>query len=202
MARLTPARRIGGGHLALCAALGAERLAELRRSRGRHRGWPAAAPRTYPLMVGLHLVLFTWPLARRWHRPAPPTAVRAAAGGALLGATALRLWAIRSLGPGWDARARVPPSLDPVRTGPYRFVRHPNYVAVALEMAALPAACGAYREALWLSLGNAAVLWPRIRGEEALLLAQPAYRAAFADVPRFLPRRRRRSRAGPGASPS
>ncbi|HUY61603.1 MAG TPA: isoprenylcysteine carboxylmethyltransferase family protein, partial [Candidatus Dormibacteraeota bacterium] len=166
------------------------------------REWPAAAPRTYPVMVALHVGLFTWPLARRWHRPAPAPAAQAAAVATLLAATGLRTWAIHSLGGQWNVEARVPPHLDPVRHGPYRFVRHPNYVAVALEMAALPAACGAYREAAALSLANAAVLWPRIRGEEGLLLAQPAYREAFAGVPRFLPRWRRRGSAlASGAGP-
>jgi hypothetical protein len=56
--------------------------------------------------------------------------------------------------------------------------------AVALEFACLPVAVGAVREAVWLSLADAVVLWPRIRAEEALLDCLPGYREAFAGVPR------------------
>ena len=66
-------------------------------------------------------------------------------------------------------------------------MRHPNYTAVAIEFACLPLAVGAVREAVWLSLANLGVLWPRIAAEEALLDRLPGYREAFAGVPRFIP---------------
>ena len=83
--------------------------------------------------------------------------------------------------------------------GPYRYVRHPNYVAVALEFLCLPIAVGAVPEAVVLSVANAAVLVPRIRAEERLLDAIPGYREAFDGVPRFIPRPGRRSRQIPAS---
>jgi methyltransferase len=77
--------------------------------------------------------------------------------------------------------------MEGVTGGPYRWVRHPNYLAVILEFAALPVAVGAYPEAVLLSMANAAVLVPRIRAEEALLEGVPGYREAFAGIPRLLP---------------
>jgi methyltransferase len=80
-----------------------------------------------------------------------------------------------------------------ITSGPYRWLRHPNYTAVAVEFACLPVAVGAVREAVWLSAADALVLWPRIRAEEALLDRLPGYRDAFAGVPRFVPLPGRRS---------
>ena len=95
------------------------------------------------------------------------------------------------------------PAMHVETGGPYRWIRHPNYVAVGLEFLCLPLAVGAVPEALLLALANAAVLVPRIRAEERLLDAVPGYREAFQGVPRFIPRRERRSvRSQPGtASP-
>lgn len=187
------ARLNGRGYLILVGGLGVERLAELAWSaRNRRRSGPGrrAAPSTFPLMVAVNVGLFAVCAARARGRPAPPPAVGGAARVGLGGAVALRLWCIRSLGEAWNVQASVPQRLRPVTSGPYRFVRHPNYVAVALEFACLPVAGGAYTEALWLSATNALVLVPRIRAEEALLDAVPGYREAFAGVPRFLPRLR------------
>jgi methyltransferase len=84
-------------------------------------------------------------------------------------------------------RALVPRDLTPVEAGPYRYIRHPNYVAVILEFLAVPLVAGAHLSAGLLSAVNAYVLYDRIRAEEALLDASPAYRKAFAGKSRFLP---------------
>jgi len=179
------------GRTALVAGLGAMRLAELAvsaRNQRRSGAGTAAAPRSFPAMVGVNLALFV--LCLRPRRRQPPPALEAAALSGLAAAVLLRLWVIRSLGDAWNVRAVVPERMRVVRTGPYRFVRHPNYVAVALEFACLPLAVGAYSEAVLLSAANTAVLVPRIRAEEALLDRVPGYREAFRGMPRFLPRRR------------
>jgi methyltransferase len=174
----------------LSGLVGVQRLRELRLSRRLEAnvrdGRPAAA-RTYPLMVALHVALFAAPLGeivglRR--RPRAPLLWV----GVLGGATALRWWCIRTLGPAWNARALVPSDLRPVTSGPYRYVRHPNYVAVALEFLALPLAGGAWLSALALSALNGFVLWDRIRDEERLLAAVPGYEEAFRGRARFIPR--------------
>lgn len=187
---------------ALVLALGAERLVELRHS-ARNRGGRAPAPRaaasTYPAMVAVHAALFGLCLWRRSGRRVA-AAVEACALGGLLAATALRVWAIRALGESWNVTAHVDPATPVVTAGPYRWVRHPNYTAVALEFACLPLAVGALPEAIALSAANAAVLVPRIRAEEQLLDALPGYREAFAGVPRFIPRRGRVSGQTPASA--
>jgi methyltransferase len=105
----------------------------------------------------------------------------------LAGATALRIWSIRSLGPAWNVRAAVPAGLSPVATGPYAYIRHPNYLAVILEFAAVPMIAGARLSAVVLSALNAVVLYDRIRAEERLLNESSGYRAAFARRARFIP---------------
>ena len=70
----------------------------------------------------------------------------------------------------------------------YRFLRHPNYLAVVLEFLALPLAGGAVASAAVLSLLNGAVLFDRIRAEERLLASIPGYEEAFAGRARLIPR--------------
>ena len=174
--------------MGVVAAVGAQRLRELVLSRRNERGvhGSRAAARTYPLMVAAHAALCTLPLLeaavrRRRPRMAPLWL------GVLGTATALRWWSIGTLGASWNVRAVVPADLRPVSGGPYRFVRHPNYLAVALEFAALPLAGGATWSALGLSLLNALVLADRIREEERLLAAVPGYEEAFRGRARLVP---------------
>ena len=172
----------------MVAAVGAQRLRELalsRRNEAAVRG-PRAAARTYPLMVAAHVGLCTLPLveaALRGRRPRAPAPWL----GVLGAATALRWWSIAALGPSWNVRAAVPPDLRPVTRGPYRFLRHPNYLAVALEFVALPMAGGATWSAVGLSLLDALVLADRIREEERLLAAVPGYEEAFRGRARLVP---------------
>lgn len=74
------------------------------------------------------------------------------------GAQGLRYWAIGTLGKRWNTRVLVLPGLSPIAQGPYRFVPHPNYIAVALELAAVPLAVGASWTAAVASVLNAALL--------------------------------------------
>jgi methyltransferase len=171
----------------LLAAVGLQRLLELRRSRRNEALRPGAraAARSYPLMVAAHVGLVALPLLESGRRPPPRPRWRW--GAVLVGAAALRIWSIRSLGPSWNVRASVAPDLEPVTTGPYAFIRHPNYAAVILEFAAVPLIGGRWVSAVVLSALNAAVLLDRIRDEERLLNASAAYRSAFASKARFIP---------------
>ncbi|HLJ62686.1 MAG TPA: isoprenylcysteine carboxylmethyltransferase family protein [Stellaceae bacterium] len=81
----------------------------------------------------------------------------------------LRVWVIWSLGPFWTTRIITLPHAPLVRRGPYRFVRHPNYMIVAAEIAVLPLVFGAWQVALAFSLLNAVILAWRIRVEEQVL---------------------------------
>jgi len=86
-----------------------------------------------------------------------------------LAAQALRVAAIRALGERWNVRVWVVPGMPLVRRGPYRWMRHPNYVAVAIELIAAPLMFGAWRTAAAISALNAAALAVRIRAEERAL---------------------------------
>lgn len=111
----------------------------------------------------------------------------------LTASMALRYWIIHVLGARWNTRVIVVPGWTPSTEGPYRWIRHPNYLAVVAEFLALPLVHGAWLTALVGSLLNAAVLRARLRAEEAALDAWPGYREALAGRGRFVPR--------PGAAP-
>jgi methyltransferase len=80
---------------------------------------------------------------------------------------AFRIWVLASLGPYWTTRIVTVPGAAPVRAGPYRFLRHPNYVIVALEIPALPLALGLPAVALGFGAANLLLLAYRVRIEEA-----------------------------------
>lgn len=85
---------------------------------------------------------------------------------------AARVWVIASLGPYWTTRIISLPGVPLVKRGPYRFVRHPNYLVVAGEILALPLAFGEIWVAIVFSIVNAAVLYWRIRQEETGLVTR------------------------------
>ena len=160
----------------ILAIVTGQRLAELWLSARNTRRLIAAGGREYgrwhyPLMVALHA---SW-LGTLWllapGRPINP---------ALIFLFALlqlaRIWVIASLGPRWTTRIIVLPGAPLVRRGAYRFARHPNYLIVVLEIAALPLAFALWKVALIFSALNAAVLAIRISEENrALALAsEPA----------------------------
>jgi methyltransferase len=176
-------------YLAVLAAVALEKLRELRISgvnEAASHSRVHAAPQSYPLMVAAHVGLVTLPAVevagRDDRRPRWRWAL------VLGAATALRLWSIRSLGEAWNVRGAVPWRLRPVTSGPYAYIRHPNYLAVILEFAAVPMLAGARLSALLLSTLNAIVLFDRIRAEERLLNASRSYRRHFANRARFIPR--------------
>ena len=79
------------------------------------------------------------------------------------------------------------PGEAPVVGGPYRYVRHPNYLAVVVEVAALPLVHTAWWTAVFFSVANAFVLRQRIRAEEAALDEASDYRERLGEKPRFFP---------------
>jgi methyltransferase len=125
----------------------------------------------YPLMVALHAVWLAGLWWFAWDWPANPAWLAV-----YLALEGLRLWVLASLGPRWTTRIIVVPGEALVRKGPYRFLPHPNYVVVAGEIAVLPLVFGLTAYALVFSVLNAAMLWVRIRAEDAALreARQPA----------------------------
>ena len=128
----------------------------------------------YPFMVMLHsgflaaCVLEVW-LGGRPFLPALGWPMLAL----LVAAQAVRWWCIRALGSRWNTRIIVVPDEPLVTDGPYRFTRHPNYLAVVVEGFALPLVHTAYLTALVFSVLNAGLLTVRIRAENAAL--RPAH---------------------------
>ncbi len=99
-----------------------------------------------------------------------------------LAAQVLRYSAVSALGERWSVGVWVLPGEPLVRRGPYRFLRHPNYVAVVTELAAAPMMFGAWRTAIAITLLNAVALSIRIRAEEAALRAATGGSAAGASA--------------------
>lgn len=164
----------------------AQRLAELRLSRLnekrlRRRGAFEVGSSHYPWMVALHTAflisapLEVWLLDRPFY-----FWLGASMALLLLTATALRYWTIRTLGEFWTTRVICLPGGDVVTDGPYRYVRHPNYLAVMIETVALPLLHTAWLTALVFGVLNAVLLSVRISVEEAALTAHTGYREAFA----------------------
>jgi methyltransferase len=124
----------------------------------------------HPVMVALHAAWLVATLveARRSPRRLPP-AVVAGVGATFVAAQALRYWAITTLGPRWTTRVLVPPDSAHVTSGPYRWLDHPNYVAVGLEIAAFPLMLGAPQSSAEFSIADAALLAVRIRTEDTAL---------------------------------
>jgi methyltransferase len=159
----------------LIAAVAVERLVELVISK-RHARWALAAGgvehgrRHYPAMVAIHTGLLVGVLVEVWvaDRPFLP-----ALGWSMLAlaaaSQALRWWCVGTLGRRWNTLVIVVPGLPLVDRGPYRFLRHPNYVAVVIEGFALPLVHTAWWTAVLFTLANAAVLAVRLRVENAAL---------------------------------
>jgi methyltransferase len=112
-----------------------------------------------------------------------------------LAAQGVRLWTLRTLGPRWNARVIVMPGAPVVDSGPYRYVRHPNYLAVAVEGVAIPLVHSAWITALVFSVLNAGLLAVRIHCEERALGLHCRGAQQLAGLPRFLPRLGRAGRA-------
>ena len=162
-------------YVLLIAAVALERLAELVVSKrnsawSRARGGLEFGARHYPLMVTLHTGLLAGCLieAIALHRPFIP-ALGWPMLAIVLAAQGLRWWCIATLGRQWNTRVVVVPGAARVTDGPYRFVSHPNYVAVVAEGIALPLVHTAWITALAFTVLNAALLRTRIRVENAAL---------------------------------
>ena len=121
----------------------------------------------YPLIVAVHLL---WLGSLWWLAPGRPIKVLWLAIFALLQLG--RIWVLATLGPRWTTRILILPGVPLVRSGPYRWLSHPNYLVVVGEIAVLPLAFGLWSVAAFFSLMNAIVLAIRIRQENRALVAK------------------------------
>ncbi len=177
------------------AVIAAERLIEVRLSRRNvawalDRGGLEFGRRHFRWMTLLHALflpacaLEVWGLGRPFV-PAlgfPMLAI-------VLSAVALRYAAILTLGRRWNVRVVVIPGEPAITGGPYRFVRHPNYLAVVLEGVAIPLVHTAWLTALVFTALNAVLLFVRIRCEEAALAEYSDYTDRLSGRRRFVPTR-------------
>ena len=155
--------------LAVLALVTLQRLAELALAQRNTRrllaeGGVEVARGHYPAVVALHAAWLSglWLLAL----PRAPDLVLLAAFGALqIG----RCWVLYALGPRWTTRIVVVPGAPLVRSGPYRLVKHPNYLIVAGEILILPLAFGLPLFAAVFSVLNGVALFVRIQAEDAAL---------------------------------
>jgi methyltransferase len=156
-------------------AIGLERLVELVVSR-RNANWSIAnggkefGRGHYPVMVSMHVLLLVSCIVEvaAAHRPFIPWLGWPMIGLVVL-STIVRWWCATILGKHWNPRLIVIPGAPLVHGGPYRWLHHPNYTAVAVEVAALPLVHSAWVTAIVFSIANALVLNVRIRAENVAL---------------------------------
>jgi methyltransferase len=179
------------GYLVLLAGLSTERVFELCLSkrnaqRALARGAIEAGRSQYRIMVAFHaLFIIACGIEATFLNPAFPQFLSLLA---LIGegvAQALRYWSVATLGERWNTRVIVVPDTPPVTSGPYQYIRHPNYLAVILEIACVPLIRGLMITAVVFSTLNAILLGCRIRLEEHAL--GDCYQQAFAERSRFIP---------------
>ena len=180
----------GRGAEALYATANARRL--LAAGAVRAKGdWTAA-------LVAIHVL---WLLGLAVERAAggarvPVAALAVPLAVALVGVEGLRAWVLATLGRRWTIVVVVVPGEAPVARGPYRFVRHPNYSVVALEMAIVPVLLGAWVTLAATAVPAAFLLWLRIRREESAW--REVAGSPLSDLPRLVPGRARGNASPPG----
>lgn len=183
-----------GYYLLLLALFAARKVLDQSRSKRNiarlerdHRVKPAG-DRAFPLLLVTHVTFFiSTPLeVVLLDRPFLP-----ALGLPMLtlfaGASLLRHWSIAALGAHWSSQVVVPEDLVPVTGGPYRYLRHPNYLAMSLELFSLGLMHSAWISTAVVTGLNALAVYRRILAEEATLFQVPAYRDAMGPKSRLIP---------------
>jgi methyltransferase len=180
-------------YLALLAAVGVLRLVELRISRRHQQNMLAQGAARVPephfkWMVVVHTGVLIGAALEVVVLRRPFLPLLAATMFVLfLASNLMRFWVVRTLGDLWSVQVMDSTRIGVVTTGPFRFVRHPNYTGVILEMISLPLIHTAWITAIVTLVAYSFVLSMRIRAEESVLMANPDYRVAMGHKPRFLP---------------
>ncbi len=144
-------------------------LARHNERRARAKGAVERGRGHYPFIVGLHSLWLVSTLAEGLLRGPELPVYWPVAFALFLLVQPLRYWAIFSLGESWNTKILVVPGTKPVRSGPYRYLDHPNYVVVVVEILTFPLIFGAWLTALVFTVLNAAVLRVRIKEENRAL---------------------------------
>lgn len=152
----------------------------------KQRGAFEAGESHYPVMVALHSCFFVALLLEVTLKDSSWTMWSLLPLAIFLVAQVIRVWALLTLGRFWNTKIIVLPGAEPVKSGPYRWIRHPNYVVVIIEILFLPLIFQAYVTAIVFSLLNAAMLLVRIKAEEEALDRNGKYSEKFEQVSRFV----------------
>ena len=144
-------------------------LARKNERRARARGAVERGQRHYRLIVALHTLWLVCTLVEGLLRGPELPAFWPVPLALFLLVQPLRYWAIFSLGERWNTKILVLPGEKPIRHGPYRYLDHPNYVVVVVEILTFPLIFGAWITALVFTVLNAAILSVRIREENRAL---------------------------------
>ena len=171
----------------LVALVAVQRLCELAISnrhlvRLRARGGFEVGADHYPWMVALHVaflfscVFEVWLFERTFF---PALAVVSVL--VLVAAQGLRVWTLRTLGDRWTTRVMVVPGEELIPDGPYRWIRHPNYLVVVIEIAVLPLVHAAWLTAVVFTILNLAMLRLRVGVEEEALRRYAGRHAVITD---------------------
>ena len=180
-------------YLVLLVVVALLRLVELRISKKHQqemvaRGAAKVVDPRFRWMVLLHTAVIVGAAVEVvfLHRPFFPL-LAAICFAIFLAANAVRWWVIRSLGEHWNVQVMNSTRLGVITSGPFRYVRHPNYAAVFVEMLALPLLHCAWITAGVGAVAHLLVLSRRIHTEEHVLFADERYREAMSGKARFLP---------------
>jgi methyltransferase len=139
----------------------------------RARGGIEPVDDVYGVMRIAYPLAFAAMLIEGARREPPPFPLLTAGLALFAAAKALKWWAILTLGPFWTFRVIVVPHAPLIRRGPYRWLRHPNYVGVVGELAGVAVSAGAPVSGLAALTGFGLLLVRRIRVEERMLTTAP-----------------------------
>lgn len=172
--------------------IGCFRLVELYISFAQHKSSKPVfvdEGKTFTVMVVLHISLLTLPLVEVFSLDISSNIIVSSLAIAIFSvAQILRFWTLSTIKGAWNVRIVVPEEEMIVTTGPYKYIRHPNYLVVILEIASIPLIHSAYISAFALSVLNIWVLKHRIAHEEKALSRLSRWREEMSEKPRLLPR--------------
>ncbi|WP_331710047.1 isoprenylcysteine carboxyl methyltransferase family protein [Fictibacillus phosphorivorans] len=169
-----------------------QRLAEVRIAKSnekklREKGAVEAGKDHYKWMVFMHVSFFAVFFLEVYVLSATPPSWWLVPFVLFLIAQVIRVWAISSLGVYWNTKILLLPGATVVAKGPYRFMRHPNYTVVSLELLVIPLIFGAYYTAILFTLLNILMLRVRIPAEEKALMELTDYEKSHGHKQRFFP---------------
>lgn len=170
-----------------------QRIVELRIAKSnekwmKQRGAIEFGEKHYRYMVTMHLLFFILLSCEKFFLNRGLSTLWSILLIVFLVAQLFRIWAITSLGRFWNTKIIVLRNATVIRKGPYRFIKHPNYFVVAIELAVVPLLFNAYFTAVLFTFLNIIMLMIRIPEEEKALRDLTEYEGTFQNCNRFLPK--------------